>query len=299
MTFAQVNQEMTQVGESEDIKAMKIEILRLKNLLHTHGIASTLNDSQSNCMPDKKVNIESQHREIHANETPDGHSPASNDSHMNLLHELKRNNDEIETIRSNVKPIYQTKEVLDTSRSKLKLLTCEKIVSALGTVLVSVDSFLNTLNLYQRPNEIEKECSSAIEYIPSQDAVVVDRSKEVCGTIDHIDDNFKAIIAYNNDLRPEKINTLQLSKIDPKLDSTMYNEVSKSTHVKGQTSLTYLLKQRKQLRGNLRDSVDNNNDFELKDELKKAKKKKKQNLQLHQWLLDKEKNAENPFQSFY
>lgn len=300
MTYAQVNEEITESQSSKEVKILQQEILRLQMLLQNHGIqysdtlttkAETTTATHNHNTPsntnfasrDNKYNIEN------GNDDYPLHTYAQDEVNMKQTVKIDSNhklNNETEEVDSYVKE--KTNEVKDASSTNLQRMTCEKIVSALGIVLVAVDSFLKTINIKPLPSRARE--SSELQRSPSNQ---VDR--------DPPKERSRVNWEFNDKSTTNKINRATFQTPPTATEKKRVTSVFKppeainySNHAKNK-ALSTLLQQRRKLKGM---EVENEiEDLELKEELKKAREQKEKKIQLRQWLLEKETKAEKPLPS--
>jgi len=263
MTFAQVNQ-VVQCGESAEVKILRGEILRLRKLLEMNGIKHNDVINTDNSIIDEKS------RQSQDKGAVDDLSPIAGN---NPLHH------EGDITKSNRKSI-----------SKLQQMICKKIIHALGSVLLSVDMFLKTINtIPTKPDDGQQQIMSYVS--------LFDKIHDLC----EVDDDASA----NNKETKIEISSCVGSTVTTNRD---YNNVScnknnitsnimhnHSNSRKIKSSLSSLLKHRRELCSHI---DENKVDVKLKEELNEAKRQRDQKLQLRQRLLEREEKAENPLLSF-
>lgn len=301
MTFAQVNEEIRQ--DNSEVRALRQEILRLQQLLQINGIQHSLSSTSNS-------EISNTYRLSFGNDDDDNYDKMESSIQIqnNAINELKNMNaltndtmsqeDDSDTDRQDGNsPSRNSSEIAKVKNSSavhLQRITCEKIVNALGTVLVAVDSFLKSLNPSSAVTGVEGLSEPSIlekrVYCDNDNAVKKDGE-------DRWNLSYKSGLSIHSDTKRSNgmaVNKTQF-KNTAKGTETLTVPTSQKHNIRSSKSksLSSLLKQRRKLHGEEKD------DLKLEEELKKARKNKDQKLQLRQWLLEKETKAENPKGSFY
>ena len=301
MTFAQVNEEIRQ--DNSEVKALRQEILRLRQLLQINGIQHS-DKTNSNDEISETIRSSLEHNNHDDYDKVENAIHTQNDvkseSNWNMsTYSMSKDESDTDGQDRNSSCKLDIVETRNTSASHLHRITCEKIVNALGTVLVAVDSFLKNINLSPTKSGAEalSESSSSDIHKKSFDCVDYELVKKEADkwklshrcSPTHIDTK-----KCNNIITNKSVTTSATRKTET---FTVPTPMKHSLHLSKGKSLSSLLKQRRRLHGDVPE--DEREDLRLEEELKKARKNKHQKLQLRQWLLEKETKAENPTGSFY
>ena len=204
---------------------------------------------------------------------------------------------------------------------------CKRIIDMVGSVLSLVDAFLNSV-VGSSFNSSSSSSSRFTNHAPHH-KLQVEKGLRVeaqlyspcsAGRLPHDGEQCSnRIIDATDKIQVPLIPCHRVQKDNAKISSSEHDEGSKTLRIRRNSlsrsitstrtlkssnrSLSSLLNKRKKLKGKLnrmpKEEKDDKDDEEvkLKQQLAKARKKKDKKVQLRNWFLEKEKNAENPFKT--
>ena len=301
MTNAVVNEKSVDL-EHPEVTVLRDEIRRLNQLLVTNGIV----DPTKECVKEEGDSIVSPQAFHHQQSTPLYSSrvyehaiketgelasnPCNKDRQIDEVTKVQ-NLGENCCISSTVALDDLDECDLSQNTSMQDKYAFSRLIGILGSILTSVDTFLASISVSAGIEPSMKNESKNRHFSSTRDRRVNFGQKNA-------DENNESIgYVVTNNSTPSPIH--KYSYQDRKKHKTSCNEKIMINDEMGKqdNKLNMLLNKRKMLKGETERSFKLPDDEEkIKRELAVALKKRDQKLQLHNWLLEKEIKAANPFQ---